>query len=273
MGKIIKHKKIIIFLVILGIFSVSSVVLALQVSWPPSPAGTRLTDDSQLGDLIKYLYEWGIFLGGLAAFIALLIAGFQYLTSVGDPARMKDAMDRIKSAFFGLVLLLGSWLILNTISSQFTTFPPLELVAPTSMTPPYPTCETVPGRPAGDCCEKVPPEQKDECLRQYKCENNYCIPVWQPTEPCKSVTFTGGVTGITNSTLRAADKCQPRVDEVVIQAGRSFSASSTPGKCAGILQLFGKPNCEDMRAAVDVNVKFYTVDADIKSILLFAPEE
>ena len=266
MGKIIKHKKIIIFLVILGIFSVSSVVLALQVSWPSSPAGTRLTDDSQLGDLIKYLYEWGIFLGGLAAFIALLIAGFQYLTSVGDPARMKDAMDRIKSAFFGLVLLLGSWLILNIISSQFTTFPPLKLEAPTSTKTPYQICETVAGQPAGDCCEEARPEQKDECLRQYKCENNYCIPRWQPTEPCKSVTLIG-VTDIT--ILTAAEKCQPSV----IQAGRSFSASSTPGKCAGILQLFGKPNCEDMRAAVNVNVKDYTVDADIESILLFAPGE
>jgi len=149
MGKFVKNpegipsgsyrasKKIILgIIIILGIFIVNSVVFALQVSWPSSPAGTRLTDDSQLGDLIKYLYEWGIFLGGLAAFIALLIAGFQYLTSVGDPARMKDAVDRIKSAFLGLILLLGSWLILNNISPQFTTLqlPPFEPGTPPVIT-------------------------------------------------------------------------------------------------------------------------------------------
>jgi len=260
MGKIVKSKKFIICLVILGVFSVSSVVLALQVSWPPSPTGTRLTNDSQLGDLIKYLYEWGIFLGGLAAFIALLIAGFQYLTSVGDPARMKDAMDRIKSAFLGLVLLLGSWLILNTISSQFTTFPPLSLEAPTSTATPYQTCATT-----TDCCEEAPLEQIAECLRQYKCENNYCIPELQPMKPCESVTLTGAV----NITITKVNEC---TSPVFIQAGKSFNAS-TPEKCMGILQLFGNENCENMKTAVDVNVKDYTVDTDIHSILLYVPSE
>jgi len=98
----------------------------LEVSWPNSPMGTPLNDDSNLVNLIKYLYEWGIGLGGLAAFIALVIAGFQYLTSAGNAMKMKDAMDRIKSAGFGLVLLLGSFLILNTINPQLT-----ELKMPT----------------------------------------------------------------------------------------------------------------------------------------------
>jgi len=95
---------------------------ALETSWPNSPAGTPLTRCSTLPMMVKYFYEWGISLGGLAAFISLIIAGFQYLTSVGNPTIMKEAMDRIKSASFGMVLLLGSWLILNTINPQLTTF-------------------------------------------------------------------------------------------------------------------------------------------------------
>lgn len=100
----------------------------LEVAWPNSPMGTSLDDDSKLTDLIKYFYEWGISLGGFAAFIALIIAGFQYLTSAGNAMRMKDAMDRIKSAALGLVLLLGSFLILNTINPQLTELkmPPFE---------------------------------------------------------------------------------------------------------------------------------------------------
>lgn len=92
----------------------------LEVGWPNSPMGTSLTINSSLTDLIKYFYEWGIALGGFAAFIALVIAGFQYLTSAGDAGRMKDAMDRIKSAGLGLVLLLSSFLVLNTINPQLT---------------------------------------------------------------------------------------------------------------------------------------------------------
>jgi hypothetical protein len=65
----------------------------------------------------------------LAAFISLVIGGFQYLTSMGEPARLAEAKDRIRSAFFGLILLLSSWLILNAINPQLTTFKAkLELV-------------------------------------------------------------------------------------------------------------------------------------------------
>jgi hypothetical protein len=48
---------------------------------------------------------------------------------MGEPAKLGEAKDRIRSAFFGLILLLGSWLILNTINPQLTTFKSkLELV-------------------------------------------------------------------------------------------------------------------------------------------------
>ncbi|HBK72340.1 MAG TPA: hypothetical protein DDZ39_11920, partial [Flavobacteriaceae bacterium] len=78
--------------------------------------------------LIAYLYEWGIALGGLAAFVALLIAGFVYMTSVGDPTKMKEAMDRIKSALLGLIFLLSSYLILNTINPELTTLRPIDFI-------------------------------------------------------------------------------------------------------------------------------------------------
>ncbi len=253
MGKILKSKKIIICLVILGIFMANSVVFALQVSWPKSPAGTELKDESTLPDLIKYLYEWGIFLGGLVAFIALIIAGFQYLTSVGDPARMKDAMDRIKSAFLGLILLLGSWLILNTISPQFTSFPPLEFKPPSEEAiSPYETCG--PNKP---CSDPV----------NYECKNGYCIPKEPPTEPCEKVELSGGVTGI----IKANEDTQK-----TIPTGTTFSSKSTPERCAGTLQLFGKISagkCEDFRCPAGVNDKNISCDTDVKCVKLFAPEK
>jgi len=124
MRKISIRKKLFL-LIILGTFIVVPNVLAsetkLEVDWPPSPGmGTTLSSDSTITDFVKYFYEWGIVLGGLAAFIALLIAGFLYLTSIGDPARMKEAKDRILAAIGGLILLLGSWLILNTLNTQLT---------------------------------------------------------------------------------------------------------------------------------------------------------
>lgn len=112
-------------LLFLGLFLAFSSAFAewtsLEIDWPPSPGGTDLTTSSDLTLLVQYIYEWGIALGGLAAFIALLIAGFIYLTSVGDPQKMADARGRIAWALAGLVLLLASWIVLNTINPDLTT--------------------------------------------------------------------------------------------------------------------------------------------------------
>ncbi|MFA5355210.1 MAG: pilin [Candidatus Paceibacterota bacterium] len=94
----------------------------LLLEWPDSPGGTSLEDDSSLPELIQYIYEWGISLGGLAVFVSLIVAGIQYISSFGDPVSMKNAMERIRSAFIGLVVLLSSWLVLNTINPDLTTF-------------------------------------------------------------------------------------------------------------------------------------------------------
>jgi len=134
---IIKNKKFFLCLTVLGIFAFGSVSLAaLNVDWPKSPMGTELKEGSlTITTLIKYLYEWGIGIAGFAVFIVLVFAGVEYLTSVGNASKMKDAMDRIKSAAFGLVLLLASVLILNTINPQLTVLktPTFGIVTSTTL--------------------------------------------------------------------------------------------------------------------------------------------
>lgn len=127
MRKFIQNKKFILLLILLGIFSFNPMALAtrvlrLQTEWPVAPGQAVLDEASNVTALARYLYEWGIALGGIIAFVALLIAGFHYLTSVGDPGKMKEAMNRIKAAIGGLILLLGSWLILHTINPELTYF-------------------------------------------------------------------------------------------------------------------------------------------------------
>jgi len=42
--------------------------------------------------------------------VALLImAGFQYMTSAGNEAKMKEAMGKIQALFIGLLIVLASW--------------------------------------------------------------------------------------------------------------------------------------------------------------------
>lgn len=103
-------------------FILSSKVFATEIDWPASPMGTELIEygTTTLTDLVQYFYEWGISIGALFAFISIVVAGFQYLTSVGNPFKIAQAMERIKASFLGLALLLGTFLILNTINPELT---------------------------------------------------------------------------------------------------------------------------------------------------------
>lgn len=94
----------------------------LETNWPPSPANTKLTRCSTLPDLIKYFYEWGLAIAGILTFFSLIVGGVFYLSSAGNPGAMKEATDRIYSAILGLLLVLGSWLILNAINPELTNF-------------------------------------------------------------------------------------------------------------------------------------------------------
>jgi len=69
---------------------------------------------------IKYLYEWGVGLGGVAVFVSLIIAGFEYITSMGNPPKMQEAFNRIRDAVVGLVVLLSSYAILSLIGINLT---------------------------------------------------------------------------------------------------------------------------------------------------------
>jgi len=55
----------------------------------------------------------------LALFIMLLVGGFQYLTSLGNPEKIKKAQGTLKFAVIGLIVFISSFLILKTIDFLF----------------------------------------------------------------------------------------------------------------------------------------------------------
>lgn len=58
-------------------------------------------------------------LAGLALFVMLIIGGFKYLTSGGDPKSKEVAQKTITSAVLGLVLIFVGWLVFRFIE-EFT---------------------------------------------------------------------------------------------------------------------------------------------------------
>lgn len=135
MRRLIKKKGILCLLVLIGTFAISFSVFALELNWPASPGGIDLNDEQSqtITFLIAYIYEWAMVIGGLATFIALVSAGFQYLTSAGDAGKMGEAKKQITSAITGLALLLSTFLILNTINPELTTLDIPEITLSTSI--------------------------------------------------------------------------------------------------------------------------------------------
>lgn len=52
-------------------------------------------------------------------FIMIVVGGFQYLTSFGDPGKLKKAQSTLRFAILGFVLFLASFLILKVIDTLF----------------------------------------------------------------------------------------------------------------------------------------------------------
>lgn len=71
---------------------------------------------------IRYIFIFSLGLVGIIAFIAMLMAAIGYVTSVGNPQKAAAAKDKIFSALLGMLILLGSYVLLNTINPDLLKF-------------------------------------------------------------------------------------------------------------------------------------------------------
>lgn len=70
---------------------------------------------SDLQDVFKNVVSAAMGFAGIVLFVLLLVGGFKYITSGGDPKATESAQKTITYAIMGLVLILVSYLILVLI--------------------------------------------------------------------------------------------------------------------------------------------------------------
>lgn len=88
-------------------------------------ASTGEMVSSLLPNYIKAVYDYGIAVVGILAAIILMGGGLLWLTSTGNESRISKAKELIAGGLSGLVLLLSSWLLLNTINPSLLEFKPI----------------------------------------------------------------------------------------------------------------------------------------------------
>lgn len=96
-------------------------VRALEIVYPRI-AGQELTIErvvrEGLPGYINYIFTFAVAIIGLIIFGVLIYNGFLFLTSAGNPEKMKGAKDGIFHAFLGALILLASGIIFNAINPQ-----------------------------------------------------------------------------------------------------------------------------------------------------------
>jgi len=119
------NKKIIILVVIVFIFSISFYHQIYGADYDhklesplPGP-GKPLETTSNPAEYIKYLFIFGLSIVGATAVSAFVIGAFIYLASGGNESAVRKGKEWMWGAILGILLLLGSYLILSTIYPGF----------------------------------------------------------------------------------------------------------------------------------------------------------
>ncbi len=74
-------------------------------------------------EFISFILRWAIGIAGGIAFLLILFAGFQIVTSSGDPKRLQSGRELLTAAIAGLMLLILSVFILRLIGYDLLGLP------------------------------------------------------------------------------------------------------------------------------------------------------
>jgi hypothetical protein len=176
---------LILFIILFGLFG-SLIASALEIDVITSPE-TVIEDESIAGYIVR-IYWFAVGAAGIVAVAVIVGGAIYYMTSSGSPDKQNDAKSYITSALWGVALLLGSYLILNTVNPQVKDLKSLE------STFNLPSCSETPGgKPGIDCLPEVSSglpmceEGQTPCEIGQTPEGNDCVACQTPPPTCPNI--------------------------------------------------------------------------------------
>ena len=80
-----------------------------------------------IGDFLVVLFRYLIYLSGIVAVLAIILAGFQWVLAGGNQSKIGEAKSRLQNALIGFVLCVSSVLILQTINPALLNIVPIKV--------------------------------------------------------------------------------------------------------------------------------------------------
>jgi len=161
------------------LYVICSLLIVLLVGGTPAsavtintniPGSTAASQDSAQG-IVSDLYNFSLMISALLAFGVIVYGGIRYAVSAGNPSGQSEGREWVKAALLGLVLLLGAFIILNTINPDLTTLT-------------LPTLKELPAAPS----EGASPPCTLSCPSPQ-----FCTIGSDGSEVCRVFTFTEGL--------------------------------------------------------------------------------
>lgn len=87
----------------------------------PDPKNPCYVIEGGLPEYIAGIYNFGLMVAGFLAMVMIMIGGFMYIAAGGNQTIIGKAKERIFNALIGLVILLLSYTILNTINPELVS--------------------------------------------------------------------------------------------------------------------------------------------------------
>lgn len=80
-------------------------------------ATPNLGQRQTLGTIVSILVYYLLPLAGIVLLLFLLFAGFQFMTSGGDPKKVEQAKERLTSALVGFVIVFAAYWIVQIVGT------------------------------------------------------------------------------------------------------------------------------------------------------------
>jgi|GEM_PF-6466228 len=87
--------------------------------------GKQILECTGIAQYIAIVYQWAVAFAAILAVLAFTYAGILWLTAGGDQGKTTESKKVMGNAIIGLLLALGSYLLLATINPNLVAFNPL----------------------------------------------------------------------------------------------------------------------------------------------------
>lgn len=202
-----------------------------------------------ISEYIAAVYRWAVPVGAILATIVIMVAGVLWLTS-GATGTLKRSQEMITNAVIGLLLLVGSYVVLTLINPDLVSFADVRV----SIIKPIPLLgdDDEPERVTGVAPGAIVPIA-GENIRVFARTNQISAELLPPLQLAATTLKKEGITLWLTSAHRSIEDQRRAIRDNCVNPPGSATCNPKPGKNAACMLQGGAESCPHTTGhAVDV---------------------